>query len=83
MTMTIGIVNSNHPLPMWSFSGIIKQIYTCNKIKMTPCKGIRIPKCRKCVLVESGIWENLLAQSGILCFGVPNSAQRNLNPTKD
>ena len=32
--------------------------------------------------MESGIWENLLAQSGILCFGVPNSAQRNLNPLK-
>ena len=28
MTMIIGIVNSNYPLPIWSFSGIIKQMYS-------------------------------------------------------
>ena len=63
MTTTIGIVNSNHPLPIWRFSGIKKNNYiqmrhTCNKIKMAQCKGIRIPESRKCLLVESGIWEN-------------------------
>ena len=28
MMMMIGIVNSNYPLPIGSFSGIIKQIYS-------------------------------------------------------
>ena len=45
------------------------------------CKGIRIPECKKFLLVESRIWENLLVESGILGFGIQNTAQGIRNPT--
>ena len=38
-----------------------------------PCKGIRIPESRNFLLVESGI----------LGFGIRNTALRIQNPTKD
>ena len=44
------------------------------------CKGIRIPECKKFLLVESRIWENLLVESGILGFGIRNTAQGIRNP---
>ena len=37
----------------------IQMEHTCNKIIMVPCKGIRIPEFGKCLLGESGIWENI------------------------
>ena len=44
------------------------------------CKGIRIPECKKFLLVESRILENLLVESGILGFGIRNTAQGIRNP---
>ena len=52
-------------------------------VSIAQCEGSGILEYGKFLLVESGILESLLAESGILCFGTLNSAQRNLNPTKD
>ena len=47
------------------------------------CNESRIPESKKFVLVESRIWENLLVESGILGFGIQNTAQGIRNPSKD
>ena len=51
------------------------------KNPFTSCKRIRIPECKKFLLVESRIWENLLVESEILDFGIRNTAQGIRNPT--
>ena len=57
----------------------IKKLWK-RKNLFTSCKGIWIPECRKFLLVESRIWENLLVESGILGFGIQNTAQEIRNP---
>ena len=57
----------------------IKKLWK-RKNLFTSCKGIWIPECRKFLLVESRIWENLLVESGILGFGIRNTAQGIRNP---
>ena len=39
-----------------------------------PCKVIRIPESGKFLLVESGMGEILIVESGILGFGIRNTA---------
>lgn len=46
-------------------------------------KRICIPKCGKCLLVESGIYLVLTVKSRILGFGIPNTAQRIRNPVPE
>ena len=52
-------------------------------LSIAPCKGIRIPEYKKVLLVESRIQENLFALSGILSFGIQNTAQGMQNSSKD
>ena len=40
---------------------------------------MRIPECKKFLLVESRIWENLPVESGILGFGIRNPS-KDWNP---
>ena len=53
------------------------------EVRIAPCKGIRIPKSVKFVLVECGIQQICALESGILGFGVWNTAQGIRNPTND
>ena len=48
-------------------------------ITFRPGKGIRIPESEECLLLESGIREFYLMESGILGFGIHNTAQGNRN----
>ena len=50
-------------------------------ITFRPGKEIRIPESAKCFLLESGIREFFLVESGILGFGIHNTAQGNRNGT--
>ena len=45
--------------------------------------GIRILESGKLLLVESEIWEILRVESGILGFGIRNTAQGIRNPVND
>ena len=85
MMMMIGIVKSTYPLPIGSFSGIIKQIYSIGtyclvtRLKWPHVResGFRIPGSDCLWNPESG--KNLLLehkkQSGNLGFGMRNTAQ--------
>ena len=50
---------------------------------VVPCKGVRIAKSGKFLLVESGLQENLIVESGILGFGIRNTAREIWNLTND
>ena len=43
--------------------------------------GIQIPESEKCLVLESGIWDFYLVESGILDFEIHNTAQGNRNGT--
>ena len=51
-------------------------------VSITPCQW-RIPESGKFLLADTGIGENLLAESGILGFRIRNTAQGVWNPTND
>ena len=52
-----------------------------NEHNFSPGKGIQIPESAKCLVLESGIWEFYLVESGILDFEIHNTAQGNRNGT--
>ena len=51
--------------------------------KVAQCKGIWIPESSKFLLVEFGILEKFAVESGVLGFGIRNTAQEIQNATND
>ena len=50
---------------------------------LSPCKGIRSPESEKFLPGNAEYGKILLMESGILGFGIRNTAQRIWNLTKD
>ena len=48
-----------------------------------PCKAIWIPESKSFLTVESGIQQTFIVESGILRFGIRNTAQAIRNTAKD